>query len=112
MAEIKTCEQYVLSRLQDLEQENDTLIINLDNLRNEYNALQDNFDSIREIIQKYITLNNFVSSTNENELRYYIKFEDVDGWRRETRDDFLKLVEEFGLATDEEEKDAIISNQI
>ena len=98
MAEIKTCEQYVLGRLQDLEEENDSLIINLNTLRTEYNNLACEFDTLKNIIFRYTKIRSF----GDEDKKYYIKFDDIDEWNKDTREDFEKLVEKFHLVKEED----------
>lgn len=101
MAEIKTCEQYVLSRLEQLEKENDNLMENLDNLRCDYDTLLEAHEKLINIICRYADLRSFM---NGEEKQEYIVFrEDIDSWRNKTKQDFEDLIKILALT---EEKDA------
>lgn len=107
--EIKTCEQYVLSRLQELEQKNDKLIENIEELETSYDALMERYNFVENILVRYTQLKSFTSSTTGNEC-YYISFKDIDSWDKKTKDDFTALMVHLNLNTEEVEDGTGISN--
>jgi len=107
MAEIKTCEQYVLAKLAETEEINESLKDNIEALEKDYAEIKSKFDRLRIALKSHSTLSSFSSATDEGKKNHYIHFEDVDGWRAADKDAFDTLVEILGL---EEEQDASASN--
>ena len=107
MAEIKTCEQYVLAKLYETEEVNESFKDNLDALEKDYAELQHKLEIVRTLLTKYAEINSFESSHNEGERNYYIHFKDIDGWKKSDKEDYDTLVEMFNL---KEDNDASSSN--
>ena len=105
MAEIKTCEQYVLSRLQEQEWTNEALNEQLMALQKDYDEQAKKLFALETLFTKYVSVRTFGEGSDSR----YLKVEDIDAWRKESKMDFDYLVNTFGLKT-EEEKNASTSN--
>jgi len=103
MAEIKTCEQYVLFKLEDLEWQHS-------NLEADYKALQLDFEDVKakyeqlvSVIKKYAELNGF-NGVNA-QLTHYISFCDINEYKKEEKEDYVFLMNCLQLTDPEEEND-------
>lgn len=109
--EIKTCEQYVLAKVHELEEENSNLKENIESLEMDYHVLHEEYRELKRILTKYMKLR---SLQNHNSDSRYITFNDIDEWQNdETREDLITLVGLLNLVNlDEEEDDASISDKV
>lgn len=80
MAEVKTCEQYVLGRLQEMEELNDNLRDNLEAITKDYEECSRKLAMCRIIFTTFGKITTFKSSVNE-ELLHYFDMGNIDGWR-------------------------------
>lgn len=119
MAEVKTCEQYVLGRLQEMEELNDNLRDNLEAVTKDYEECSRKLEICRIIFTTFGKLTTFKSSVQE-ELLHYFNMDNIDGWRDDEEKKYYDFLLDFvGLSeedADEEyfnerkEKDASISD--
>lgn len=73
MAEIKTCEQYVLSRMQEIENENKELHEDIVKL----SAIIAQYTEAKEVLKRHIKL----LSLDKDDCNRYLHMEDIDEWR-------------------------------
>ena len=107
MAEIKTCEQYVLAKLAETEEINESLKDNIEALEKDYAEIKSKFDRLSIVLKGHSKISSFASATDDSKHNHYIHFEDVDGWRAADKDAYDTLVDILGL---KEEQDASASN--
>lgn len=91
MAEIRTCEQYVLSRLEELERQNENLKSNLEELINIIHLLNDGVEALK----KYIVVekvNSFKPERNK-----YITMHDIHAWHTDEKEDLEIIMKAFNL---------------
>ena len=100
MAEIKTLEQYVLARVQELEDENASLKINLA----EAMSLIDDYTKGIKALKKYVKLRH-LDPIAYRDKNGYIRMEDVDAWRDEQVEDFDEIIKLLDLVDPNLEKD-------
>lgn len=101
MAEIKTCEQYVLSRMQEIEQENEELHNRIAELSVEVGA----FEAFKRILCKHITLKSLDRDPLATGNRY-IHIEDIDEWRSDERNDLEAIINTLKLVNEDAEDPA------
>lgn len=119
MGEIKTCEQYVLGRLQEMEELNDNLRENLEAVTKDYEECSRQLEICRIIFTTFGKISTFKSSVRDG-LLHYFDMANVDGWREDDEKKYYDFLLQFaGLSeedADEEyfkerkEKDASISD--
>lgn len=103
MAEIKTCEQYVLSRMQEIEQENEELHNKIAELSVEVGA----FEAFKRILCKYITLKSLDLDRDPYDTgNRYIHMEDIDEWRSDKKDDLEAIINTLKLVNEDAEDPA------
>lgn len=97
MAEINTCEQYVLNRLEELENENACLKCNLATTMAALDRIQTRENKIKEILNKYGEIRTLTSG------KRYINV-DVNEYSAESEYAFNKLVRFAHIKTEEEKE--------
>ena len=87
MSDVKTCEQYVLNRMQELENENEELHNKIAELSVEVGA----FEAFKRLLCKHITLRSLERDPYATGNRY-IHMEDIDEWRSDEKRNDLEAI--------------------
>lgn len=88
--EIKTCEQYVINRVMELETEVERYNI----LAKEQNKIIKDLSDKLEFVRQFISIQQYTSESGE-EISDYISFKST--WSKHEPDDFYKICDIFGL---------------
>ena len=88
--EIKTCEQYVLGRLEETERENEILKSRINALQGRNDQLEHRLNRTKDILNKHCVIKQF-NLSNDRGIGRYVEI-NLDEWKTEEADDFKSLV--------------------